>query len=106
MSKTARCTSGFPFRLSLTCAVVGSALVAAYPSAYAKDSRVPMWIAGASYWLVGAPTSLVLAFWFDLQGLGIWIGLAVALAAAAALMSWRFWYLTRKMPQDCRSFGV
>ena len=71
-----------------------------------KDSRVPMWIAGASYWLVGAPTSLVLAFWFDLQGLGIWIGLAVALAAAAALMSWRFWSLTRKMPQDCRSFGV
>jgi MATE family multidrug resistance protein len=71
-----------------------------------KDARMPMWIAGASYWLVGAPTSLILAFWFDLAGLGIWIGLAVALAAAAALMSWRFWSLTQQMPQDAGSFGV
>jgi MATE family multidrug resistance protein len=60
-----------------------------------KDARVPMWLAGTSYWLVGAPTSLILAFWFDMRGLGIWIGLAVALAAAAGLLSWRFRYLTR-----------
>jgi MATE family multidrug resistance protein len=60
-----------------------------------KDAQVPMWLAGASYWLVGAPTSLILAFRFDLRGLGIWIGLAVALAAAAALLSWRFRYLTK-----------
>ena len=70
-----------------------------------KDSRMPMWIAGASYWLVGAPTSLILAFWFDLRGLGIWIGLAVALAAAAALMSWRFASLTQQMPLKRPSFG-
>jgi MATE family multidrug resistance protein len=61
-----------------------------------KDARVPMWLAGASYWLVGAPTSLILAFRFHMGGLGIWIGLAVALGAASVLLSARFWYLTRK----------
>jgi MATE family multidrug resistance protein len=49
-----------------------------------KDSRVPMWLAGASYWLVGAPTSLVLAFWFDLRG---W--------ASGSVLPWR---LPRQRP--------
>jgi MATE family multidrug resistance protein len=70
-------------------------VVAAFALRGLKDARVPMLLAGASYWLVGAPTSLVLAFWFDMQGLGIWIGLAGALGAAASLMSLRFWHLTR-----------
>jgi MATE family multidrug resistance protein len=60
-----------------------------------KDAHAPMWLAGTSYWLIGAPTSLILAFRFNMQGLGIWIGLAVALAAAGVLLSWRFWHLTR-----------
>ena len=71
-----------------------------------KDARMPMWLAGASYWLVGAPTSLVLAFWFNLEGLGIWIGLAVALAAASALMSWRFVALTQQMPENRAPFRM
>jgi MATE family multidrug resistance protein len=61
-----------------------------------KDARVPMVLAGISYWLIGAPAALILGFSFHLQGFGIWIGLATALAAAALLMSWRFWYLTRQ----------
>jgi MATE family multidrug resistance protein len=70
-------------------------VVAAFALRGLKDTHVPMSLAAASYWLVGAPTSLILAFGFDMQGLGIWIGLAAALAAAAALMFWRFWSLTR-----------
>jgi MATE family multidrug resistance protein len=70
-------------------------VVAAFLLRGLKDARAPMWLAGASYWLVGAPTGLILAFRFDMRGLGIWIGLAVALAAAAASMSGRFWFLTR-----------
>jgi len=71
-------------------------VVAAFALRGLKDTRVPMFLAAASYWLVGAPTSLILAFRFDMQGLGIWIGLAAALAAAATLMSRRFWFLTRQ----------
>ena len=60
-----------------------------------KDAQMPMWIAGLSYWLVGFPTCLWLAFGWHLKGLGIWIGLATGLFAAAVLMAGRFWYLSR-----------
>jgi MATE family multidrug resistance protein len=64
-----------------------------------KDAHAPMYIAGASYWLVGAPTCLILAFPFHMQGLGVWIGLAAGLAAAAAALSVRFLVLTRTRTQ-------
>jgi MATE family multidrug resistance protein len=54
-----------------------------------------MWIAGASYWLAGAPVGLILAFPFHMKGFGIWIGLAFGLFVAAVSMCWRFWYLSR-----------
>jgi MATE family multidrug resistance protein len=60
-----------------------------------KDAHAPMYIAGGSYWIVGAPTCLILAYAFHMQGLGVWIGLAVGLAAAAAALTVRFLVLTR-----------
>jgi multidrug resistance protein, MATE family len=60
-----------------------------------KDARMPMVIAGASYWLVGAPLCLFLGLGLHMAGLGIWIGLAVALAVAAIGMIWRFQVLAR-----------
>jgi len=61
-----------------------------------KDARAPMWIAGGSYWLAGAPMGLWLAFGEHLKGLGIWMGLAFGLAVAAGAMATRFWYLSRE----------
>ncbi|MGD0189246.1 MAG: MATE family efflux transporter [Rhizomicrobium sp.] len=61
-----------------------------------KDARAPMWIAGASYWLAGAPVCVWLAFGLHMKGLGIWIGLAFGLFVAAAAMCTRFWYLSRE----------
>lgn len=63
-----------------------------------KDARMPMVLAGVSYWLIGAPTSLGLGLGLGLGwgGLGIWIGLAVGLAAAAVLMTGRFLKLTAR----------
>lgn len=60
-----------------------------------KDAHAPMWIAGASYWLVGAPVSLFLGFGLGLHGFGIWLGLALGLAVAAVLLSARFIWLSR-----------
>ncbi len=60
-----------------------------------KDARVPMIIAGASYWLAGAPICLILAISFGLKGVGIWIGLAAGLSVAAVAMGLRFEWLTR-----------
>ncbi|MDE2466437.1 MAG: MATE family efflux transporter [Alphaproteobacteria bacterium] len=55
-----------------------------------KDARVPMWLAGGSYWLVGFPLCLGLGFGLGLNGIGIWYGLASGLATAAILMTVRF----------------
>ena len=55
-----------------------------------KDARVPMWIAGGSYWLAGFPVCVYLAYEVGLNGLGIWYGLAFGLLVAALAMTARF----------------
>lgn len=56
-----------------------------------QDTRVPMWIAAFSYWVVGIPVSYTLAFPLGLGGAGLWTGLAIGLFVAASLLMWRFW---------------
>jgi MATE family multidrug resistance protein len=61
-----------------------------------KDARGPMWIAGASYWLAGAPMCLWLGFGTGLKGFGIWLGLAFGLTVAAITLTTRFAILSKK----------
>jgi MATE family multidrug resistance protein len=61
-----------------------------------KDARAPMWIAGSSYWLIGFPLAFGLAYWADLEGLGVWIGLLVGLAFAGIGMFWRWEVLSHR----------
>ena len=74
----------------------GLQVVAALSLRGLKDARMPMVIAGASYWLAGFPSCVIFAFWFGLKGFGIWLGLAFGLLVAAVLMCWRFYYLARR----------
>ncbi len=60
-----------------------------------KDARMPMWIAAASYWLVGFPLCMGLGVFLDWKGVGVWLGLAFALMTAAILLCWRFVALSR-----------
>jgi multidrug resistance protein, MATE family len=60
-----------------------------------QDTRVPMWLAAVSYWLIGIPASYVLAFPLDYGGQGLWLGLVVGLFCAAGSLMWRFWRLVR-----------
>jgi multidrug resistance protein, MATE family len=55
------------------------------------DTRVPMWMAGLSYWCLGIPASYILAFPLKMGGVGLWLGLVVGLVCAAVLMMTRFW---------------
>ena len=64
-----------------------------------KDARAPMWIAVASYWLVGFPLCLALGYGAGLKGIGIWLGLAFGLFVAAAALTWRFAWLS-KIPRQ------
>jgi MATE family multidrug resistance protein len=54
------------------------------------DTTVPMIYAGFGYWVIGLSTGVALAFWADLEGVGIWIGLASGLAVVAVLMITRW----------------
>ncbi|WP_343081236.1 MATE family efflux transporter [Ostreiculturibacter nitratireducens] len=57
-----------------------------------QDTRIPMWIAAFSYWIVGVPVSYALAFPMGFGGPGLWLGLTAGLAVAAALLMTRFWW--------------
>ena len=56
-----------------------------------QDTRVPMWIAGFSYWVVGMPVAWALAFPLGFGPAGLWLGLCVGLTVAAVLLMRRFW---------------
>ena len=51
-----------------------------------QDTRVPMWIAIFSYWLPGFGLAAGLGLGTDLEGVGIWIGLATGLIVASILL--------------------
>lgn len=60
------------------------------------DTRVPMFAATISYWLIGIPSAYVLGFPFGMGGIGLWLGLVIGLVFAATLMMWRFWHRARR----------
>ncbi len=62
-----------------------------------KDTRVPLLLAGFSYWGVGFPVAWILGFPLGLGASGIWWGLAVGLAVAALALGWRFERLSRRI---------
>lgn len=55
-----------------------------------QDTRIPMLFAGTGYWFIGLSTGVLLAFPFELEGTGIWLGLATGLATVSVLMIWRW----------------
>ena len=61
------------------------------------DTRVPMLIAAASYWLVGMSAAWVFGFALGLGAVGVWLGLLAGLATAAVLLGTRFWRHARGM---------
>lgn len=72
----------------------GIQVVAAFALRGLKDVRMPMLIAGLSYWGAGFPLALLLGFALGWEGVGVWIGLAASLALAALLLTARFLHLS------------
>lgn len=56
-----------------------------------QDAKIPMVMAGLSYWVVGIPASYYFGFVQSMGGIGIWLGLVLGLACAAVLLMARFW---------------
>jgi MATE family multidrug resistance protein len=57
-----------------------------------------MLIAAAGYWGLGLPTAWVLAFHTGLGPVGIWLGLTMGLAGAAALLFFRVRHVLWQAP--------
>lgn len=56
-----------------------------------QDTRIPMMLAIASYWLLGAPAAYLCGFVLGWGPVGIWVGLVLGLAAACVTLGARFW---------------
>jgi multidrug resistance protein, MATE family len=59
-----------------------------------QDTRVPMVFSFLSYWCIGLTSGYLLAFRWNLGGVGLWLGLLIAVAIAAVVFIWRFQTLT------------
>ncbi|MBO6634376.1 MAG: MATE family efflux transporter [Parvibaculum sp.] len=55
-----------------------------------QDTRMPMIYAGIGYWIIGLSSGILLAFPYEMEGVGIWLGLATGLAAVSVLMIFRW----------------
>jgi MATE family multidrug resistance protein len=60
------------------------------------DTRVPMFFAIFSFWVVGFTSAYVLGFTLGFGAEGIWVGLTISLIVHAALLIWRFHWLTAR----------
>lgn len=56
-----------------------------------QDTKWPMIIALAGYWLVGFVVAAWLGLWTPLAGMGVWTGLMAGLVVVALLLTWRWW---------------
>lgn len=68
----------------------GAQTVAAGALRGLQDTRWPLAIALFGYWAVGFTTAIWLGFYTPLEGLGVWIGLALGLVVVAVLLTWRW----------------
>lgn len=60
-----------------------------------KDTKWPMLITFVAYWAVGFALSYNLGLRLEHGAPGIWTGLIGGLTVAAALLTWRFWLISR-----------
>ena len=61
-----------------------------------KDVKTPTFFVALAYWIVGLPIGCLLAFYFHMKAMGIWIGFIIGLTISALLLSSRFKKMSRK----------
>ncbi len=54
------------------------------------DTKIPMVISFAAYWMIGIPIAMLLGFYFELGAVGIWIGLLLGLTLLGITLLIRF----------------
>jgi MATE family multidrug resistance protein len=64
-----------------------------------QDTRIPMIIGIISYWGIGLSSGYLLGFHFGMGSVGLWLGWAIGLLAAAIVLTWRFARASRVLNQ-------
>ncbi len=62
-----------------------------------KDTRIPMILCFAAYWLIGMPAGLGFGFGLSMGPEGFWWGLVIGLFAASVMFTFRFIHITNKL---------
>jgi MATE family multidrug resistance protein len=62
-----------------------------------KDTIIPMFMAGFSYWLIGFPLGYILAEFYSLGVVGYWTGFIAGLTTAAILLSYRLIVMLKRL---------
>jgi len=55
-----------------------------------QDTQIPVLLSIPSFWILGLGTGYILSFYYDIGGIGLWIGQSFGLAIAAILFLIRF----------------
>lgn len=61
-----------------------------------QDVKAPTYITLVGYWVIALPLAYIMAFYFKLETVGIWIALLASLFFVAVGLYWRLAYLVRK----------
>ncbi|MGZ8919771.1 MAG: MATE family efflux transporter [Limisphaerales bacterium] len=62
-----------------------------------SDVKIPAMVAILAYWIISIPLAYLLAFSFNYGPIGIWVALALGLAIAALILTWRFHHRTLRV---------
>lgn len=62
-----------------------------------SDVKIPTLVTLVAYWIIGLPLGYILAFWWGLAELGIWIGLLIGLTLTAGMLLFRFHSISLKL---------
>lgn len=63
----------------------------------AGNTTAPFLTQLVCFWVVAMPLGALLAFHFHMAAAGVWMGLAIALAGAAVVMTYVWWQTTRRL---------
>lgn len=61
-----------------------------------KDVRIPTILIAVAYWLIGIPSGYLLAFYFNLGAIGMWLGFIVGLTFSALFLTVRFLKMVKR----------
>ncbi len=62
-----------------------------------QDVKVPSIISFIAYWIIAIPLGILLAIYFEMRAMGMWIGLLVGLTISAIMLLLRYHKQTKKL---------